>query len=209
MGNSLFENKESRWFVANNAIICIIYWVDDWSQERIMYTKIIIAIIGLMMVVTGYRYGYITDNKNYNLSPTIDNGIKVGQRLKSFTLSNIEGSSVRVAPAGKIIVINFWGSWCPLSPEEIVKLEVFTEKYQQKVDFYAVNLQKIDKENPGFMYENKCIMTVLVDKNGVVYDDFQVNSTPTTIIVNKHGIIKYRNFGAITGDELEGIVNSL
>lgn len=195
--------------MANNAIICINYWVEDWSQKKIMYTKIIIVIIGLMMVVTGYWYGHVTDNKNYKLSAIIDSGIKVGQQLKPFTLSKMDGSPVRVVPAGKILVINFWGTWCPLSSEEIVKLEVLTEKYQQKVDFYAVNLQEIDKEKPGFMYENKCIMTVLVDKDGVLYGEFQMNSTPTTIIVNKHGMIKYRNVGVMTGDELEGIINSL
>lgn len=174
-----------------------------------MHTKMIIIVIGLIMVVLGYWYGHITDNENDKLPPSLDNGITVGQVLMPFTLKRNDGSSVMVRPAGKIIVINFWDTWSPLSSEEMLKLEMLTKKNQQKVDSYVIYLQGSHEQKPDVNYENTSAMTILTDKDGTLYGSFQVNSTPTTIIVNKHGIIKYRKFGSMTGDELEGIINSL
>lgn len=174
-----------------------------------MHTKIIIIMIGLIMIVLGYWYGHIADNENDKLPPSIDNGIMVGQVLMPFTLTKNDGSSVMVRPAGKIIVINFWDTWSPLNSEEMLKLETLTQKNWQKVSFYTIYLQESHGKKSDESYENTSAMTILTDKDGIVYGSFQINSTPTTIIVNKHGIIKYRKFGSMTGDELEGIINSL
>ncbi len=52
-------------------------------------------------------------------------------------------------------------------------------------------------------------MPVLLDKDGVVAQQFQITALPTTIIVDKNGLIKHRQSGAMTRNELEGIINSL
>ena len=59
------------------------------------------------------------------------------------------------------------------------------------------------------MNTNQYTMPVLLDKEGEIGKRFQVTAIPTTVIINKHGMIKYRKSGAMTLNELEGIINSL
>jgi len=173
-----------------------------------MSRRMLLIVIGIMMVGLGYWYTLLdTDAKKP--SPLAGTGVKVGQNLVPFTLESLVGSQVTVGQPGKITVINFWATWCPPCKEEMPGLEQFAHENQQKVDFYAVNLQESNEKISNFMSKNKYTMLVLLDKEGAVAKKFQVTAIPTTIIINKHGMVKFRKSGAMTRDELEGIINSL
>lgn len=193
--------------MANDAVICINYY--SVNRGGHMNIKVIIIVIGCIMVVIGYWYGHISDNSNTKSAPSIENGIKVGEILTPFILNRLDGSPVTIGSPGKIIIINFWDTWYPCSQEEIVQLEEFVKINQQKVDFYTINLPEFYGQIHSSSYEERHMMNVLLDKDGEIYGKFQVNTTPTTIIINKHGMIKHRKSGAITRNELEGIINSL
>ncbi|MBP2626968.1 MAG: Redoxin domain protein [Firmicutes bacterium] len=173
-----------------------------------MIRKSFFIIIGVIMVALGYWYTLLDDDTNKPL-PSNENGVKVGQTLTPFILESLDGSQVKVGQPGKITVINFWATWCPPCVEEMPTLEGFSQNNQQKIDFYAVNLQEPNGKISDFMNKNQYTMTVLLDKNGSIGKKFQVTAIPTTIIVNKHGMVKYRKSGAMTRIEIEGIINSL
>lgn len=172
-----------------------------------MNKRIVILIIGAIMAAAGYWYTHL--DSDINKPPSTATGVKVGQNISPFTLKSLDGSQVTVGQSGKITVINFWATWCPPCQEEMPELEVFAHKNQQKVDFYAVNLQESNGTISDFMNKNKYTMPILLDQDGAVAKRFQVTAIPTTIIVNKHGMVKFRKSGAMTRNELEGIINSL
>lgn len=174
-----------------------------------MNKRIIILTIALIAAALGY-YWYTHSNVNPNKSSLpAGTGVRVGVKLAPFTLDSLSGSQITVGQPGKITVINFWATWCPPCQEEMPDLEIFSQRNKQKVDFYAVNLHESQGKIKNFMNENKYTMTVLLDRDGEIAKKFQVTAIPTTIIVNKHGTIKYRKSGAMTINELEGIINSL
>jgi len=163
------------------------------------------------MVAFGYWYTLPRDINTHNNtpSPSTGTGVKVGQTLIPFNLESLDGSQVTVGQPGKITVINFWATWCPPCQAEMPELQIFAQNNQQKVNFYAVNLQESNGKISEFMTKNKYTMSVLLDKDGAVGKTFQVTAIPTTIIVNKFGMVKYRKSGGTTMNELEGIINSL
>ena len=165
-------------------------------------------IIGVIIVALGYWYTRPNVESN-KPSPPTGTGIKVGQTLTPFSLESLDGSQVTVGQPGKITVINFWATWCPPCQEEMPELQIFAQQNQEKVNFYAVNLQESKGKISEFMNKNKYTMTVLLDNDGSVGKKFQVTAIPTTIIVNKHGMVKFRKSGGMTRNELEGIINSL
>ncbi len=174
-----------------------------------MNNKNIIIIIGVILFGLGYYwYSHVDENAN-KPSAKAGTGVKVGQNIAAFSLDNLTGSKVTVGETGKITVINFWATWCPPCQEEMPDLEIFAKRNREKVDFYAVNLHESEDKIKKFMNENNYTMPVLLDKDGAIGKKFQVTAIPTTIIVNKHGMIKYRKSGAMTINELEGIINSL
>ena len=168
-----------------------------------------ILVISLIFFAIGYYWYAHVEGEGNRLSPTLGTGGKVGQMLAPFTLDSLNGSKVTVEKSGKIIVINFWATWCPPCQEEMPDLEIFAQRNKQKVDFYAVNLHESEEKVKKFMNTNQYTMPVLLDKEGEIGKRFQVTAIPTTVIINKHGMIKYRKSGAMTLNELEGIINSL
>lgn len=174
-----------------------------------MNRRTIILAIGLTMLALG-SYWYARFDVDPNTPSAISNsGVRVGQNLVPFSLDALNGSHVTVGETGKITVINFWATWCPPCQEEMPDLEIFAQRNGQKINFYAVNLHESEGKIKSFMNENKYTMPVLLDKDGTIGKRFQVTAIPTTIIINKHGMIKYRKSGAMTLNELEGIINSL
>ena len=168
-----------------------------------------ILVISLIFFAVGYYWYTHVEGEGSRLSPTLGTGGKVGQLLATFTLDSLTGYKVTVEKSGKIIVINFWATWCPPCQEEMPDLEIFAQRNKQKVDFYAVNLHESEEKVKKFMNTNQYTMPVLLDKEGEIGKRFQVTAIPTTVIINKHGMIKYRKSGAMTLNELEGIINSL
>ena len=174
-----------------------------------MSKKTLFIVIGVIMVGLGYWYT-LPDVDTVKPSPSTEaTGMKVGQMLTPFILESLDGSQVTVGLPGKITVINFWATWCPPCKEEMPELEIFAHQNQEKVNFYAVNLQESNGKINDFMSKYKFTMPVLLDKDGAIGKKFQVTAIPTTIVVNKQGMVKFRKSGGMTRNELEGIINSL
>jgi cytochrome c biogenesis protein CcmG/thiol:disulfide interchange protein DsbE len=166
-------------------------------------------ILGIIVVSAGFWYLIFSDSSSQKSPSATESGVRLGKALPSFTLDSLAGEKVTVGQSDKITVINFWATWCPPCQEEMPELDQFAKRNQQKINFYAVNLQESSEKVSDFMNKNKYTMPVLLDKEGVVAKQFQVTAIPTTIIVDKNGLIKHRKSGAMTRNELEGIINSL
>lgn len=171
-----------------------------------MGRKMLVILLGIILAAVGVWYVGLsaTDSK-----PQQTTDAKVGKASPSFTLDSLDGTKVTVGQSGRITVINFWATWCPPCLEEMPELEEFAKKNQQKINFYAVNLKESNEKVSDFMDKHKYTMPVLLDKDGGVAKQFQITAIPTTIIVDKNGLIKHRQSGAMTRNELEGIINSL
>ncbi|MBP2634977.1 MAG: resA [Firmicutes bacterium] len=136
-------------------------------------------------------------------------GVTVGKRLPEFMLGTLQGKEIKVAAGGQPMILNFWATWCPPCRQEMPELEKFSRKYSGKVTFYAINIQESGDKITEFMTQNQYSMEVLIDKDGAVARSFRVNAIPTTLVIDKLGIIKYRKAGAVTLTELEGVLNGL
>ena len=174
-----------------------------------MGRKLFAVVVGITLVVAGFLYVKNSEPEAQKPQASPDIGARVGKNSPVFTLANLEGEKVTVGQPGKITVINFWATWCPPCQEEMPELDLFAKKNQQKINFYAINLQESNGKVSEFMNKSKYTMPVLLDKDGIVAKQFQVAAIPTTIIINKTGIIKHRQSGAMTMNELDGIINSM
>jgi cytochrome c biogenesis protein CcmG/thiol:disulfide interchange protein DsbE len=171
--------------------------------------KMFAFLLGVILVAVGTWYIGFSEYRNPKPQMISDGSARVGKISPSFTLDRLEGGKVTVGLPGKITVINFWATWCPPCQEEMPELDRFAKKNQQKINFYAVNLQESNEKVSDFINKHKYTMPVLLDKDGVIAKQFQIAAIPTTIIVDKNGLIKHRQSGAMTMNELEGIINSL
>ena len=136
-------------------------------------------------------------------------GATVGKTVPQFTLQALDGQSITVGPSDTITILNFWATWCPPCRSEMPELNQFALQYSGKVNFYGINLSEESGVVNNFMYTNGYSIPVLLDSDGAVGSLFRIQYLPTTIVVDRNGVIKFRKSGPVTKSELEDVVSQL
>jgi len=121
---------------------------------------------------------------------------------------------------GKVVVINFWATWCGYCVEEIPAFEkVYKEFGSNKKDVIILgvagpktkqNLNNVDVEKDkiiSFLNKNKITYPTLMDETGKSFDNYKVRALPMTYVINKDGYLEGFVNGAITDEQLRKAIN--
>ena len=123
----------------------------------------------------------------------------------------------------KVIMINFWVSWCSDCKEEIPKVvELYKEYGENKKDLiilgvvtpisekYPDNKDRIDKKALlKYIADNKYISPSLFDETGKTYAEYEIEEYPSTFIIDRNGYLKVYVKGAISKEELKQNIESV
>jgi thiol-disulfide isomerase/thioredoxin len=113
-----------------------------------------------------------------------------------FKLTRIDGSAFKLADfQGKIVVVNFWATWCGPCLTEMPLLEKTATKYKDdaNVVFLALATDEERDEVAPFVKEHKFKLPTGYAEH--LEDHFRVTSIPTTIIFDRKGEIAFRQAG--------------
>ncbi len=116
--------------------------------------------------------------------------------------------------AGKdIVVLDFWATWCYPCVQAMPVIASVAEQYRGRgVVVYAVNQAESADEVSAFIGKHGLgKMTVAMDANQTVAQAYGVRGIPTTVVIDKQGIIRNVHVGYSTnlGAELRGELDSL
>ncbi|MDG0790117.1 TlpA family protein disulfide reductase [Cohnella ginsengisoli] len=137
----------------------------------------------------------------------------VGSLAPALELSSLDDSTTYAldpkAPQDKVLVINFWASWCGPCDVEAPDLVKLYEEYKGKIELYGVNATKYDtvRGAKDFVKEKAIPFPVLMDKDGKVGDAYKVFSYPISFIVDRHGIVRQRIEGAKSLKEWKTLID--
>ena len=111
-----------------------------------------------------------------------------------FKLDALQGEPIHLSDLrGKIVVVNFWTTWCPPCREETPALEAAYASYKDRgLVMLGVNLTDQDslKDVESFVQEFRLTYPILLDRDGAVGLLYQLNGLPTTFFINREGIIR-------------------
>lgn len=114
----------------------------------------------------------------------------------SFKLTKLDGSKLDMATlSGKIIVMNFWATWCGPCLTEMPLFEKTMARYKDDKDvvFLAVTTDEDRDSVPPFLKQHKFNLPVVYAD--YLNDFFTVSSIPTTIILGRKGEVAFRQAG--------------
>jgi len=129
------------------------------------------------------------------------------QPVPKWTLNDLAGKPVSLAAhKGKVVVLDFWGSWCGPCRLELPHLQKSYEHYRTRgVAFTTVNVEMAGtpaehkKVASAFMKANGYTFPVAIDPEGVAVQAHGIESYPTVYVIDKTGKIRFRNLGYTDG----------
>jgi peroxiredoxin len=126
-----------------------------------------------------------------------------GKAAPDFRLADLDGRPHRLENyRGKVVVLDFWASWCAPCRKELPAIEKLHLQYGSKdLVILAVNSES-HKVASSFIKKYGYTFTVLTDVEGSVFDDYAVSSIPVTIVVDKEGLISAHFIGYQGEEEL-------
>lgn len=149
--------------------------------------------------------GSSSDANEENLTPAYD-----------FELKDQYGNTHRLEDyRGKVIFLNFWGTWCPPCRAEMPDIQKLYEEYSAQGDEAEVVILGAAAPEMGqegdissitqFMEENGYNYPVLMDENWEMFNWYGITSFPTTFMIDKAGNV----YGYVTGQMSEDIMRSI
>lgn len=120
----------------------------------------------------------------------------------------LSGGEVKLADyKGKVIVANFWATWCGPCREEMPMLERAMLKYKDDKDvvFLAINTDEDRNYVDPYVKGQKVKLPVVYANDLDVL--YRINSIPTTMVFNREGQISYRQSGFGAGSDFVGMIS--
>jgi peroxiredoxin len=130
---------------------------------------------------------------------------QVGKPLDDFSLTDIEGNTVRLSDyEGKVVLINAWATWCPPCIAEMPDLNAYYQAHQEDgFIILAINAGDSAEQAAEFADQKGLTFPVLLDTNTRLLSSLGINSYPTSILVGQDGIVKKIHVGMLTPQALE------
>ena len=109
---------------------------------------------------------------------------------------------------GKVVVVNFWGSWCGPCRKEQPVLQRLSEEYEGRVQFVGVDFIDDQAAAREFVREFGVTYPSVID-DGPLAHQFGVPYAPATFLVDRSGEMRYKLLGAQEEDELRTYIEEL
>lgn len=138
--------------------------------------------------------------------PTDAGAGRVGERAPNFEVTDLSDSTVsRRDLAGKVVVVNFWNTWCPPCVAELPALEEFFAAHQADPDVVLLGIVRDDPEQAvrTFVEGHDLGWTIAFDQHGKAALDFGVRGQPETYVIGPNGRIAALQIGPSSVADLE------
>lgn len=127
-------------------------------------------------------------------------GTRVGFLAPGFTLERLGGGLSSLSEfRGKVTLLNFWATWCGPCRAEMPSLEALSHEFPSQ-DFVVIGIST-DYEGAQivqpFMESFGLTFPILLDPQMQVNDRFEVRALPTTLVLDRRGVIRHKFFGAM------------
>ncbi len=170
-----------------------------------------LKLIGIGVGITAISVTTVLLGETYSTASDV-NQVETGKPAPDWTLQDLDGKTVRASDfKDKVVVLDFWATWCPPCRAEIPGFVELQKKYQGQglrivgvsVDQASADTVKSFAQKIGINYP-----IVLADTN-VVAAFGGIDGLPTTFIINGNGHIVKRHLGFAETSEIESEIKPL
>jgi peroxiredoxin len=125
------------------------------------------------------------------------------EEAPDFTLKSLEGSNLRLEEyRGQVVLINFWASWCGPCRQEMPVLDRLHHRYEDTgFAVLGINVEGDSGSAQEIVDKTNVTFPILLDDGQKVSELYSLEAMPSTVVVDRDGVIRYIHRGYKPGDE--------
>jgi peroxiredoxin len=158
----------------------------------------LLIIVVLLILAAGALYMGFSGGSRPSYEPV--KLVQLGDSAPDFQLEDTQGRKISLSDLrGKVVLVNFWATWCPPCREEMPSMEALN-KAMDGDDFVllAINVEENGRSSvPAFLARSPYTFPILYDDLGVVQKLYGVYKFPESFVIRKDGTVDDRVIGAI------------
>lgn len=130
-------------------------------------------------------------------------GPTIGSAAQEFRLPGIHQAEISLQQfKGKVVVLNFWATWCAPCQEEMPVLEGVSKTFGDRIVVVGVNSQESESRVSDFIHQNQITFPVALDGSGELANLYLVNHYPTTFFIDSKGILRSLHIGQMNEQQV-------
>ena len=128
------------------------------------------------------------NSADYKASVANLNKVDADRAKVDFSLTDIEGHSWTLSSLkGKVVLVNFWATWCPPCRKEMPDLQMLSDRFKaQGFVVLSISDEGMDKVKP-FIADHKYTWPVVLDPGRKVNDLYHIQGIPKSFLYNRNG----------------------
>ncbi|MGW8251211.1 MAG: TlpA family protein disulfide reductase [Anaerolineales bacterium] len=139
--------------------------------------------------------------------------VSVGDKVPNFSLTTFDGQQIDLVDLqGKVVVLNFWASWCKPCEQEAADLESAWRYYQPSGDVVFLGVDYVDTEPEALAYLEKFDITYAngPDLGTRISQAFRIRGVPETYIIDQENVLREVQIGPFSSlAQIQGMIEPL
>jgi thiol-disulfide isomerase/thioredoxin len=136
-----------------------------------------------------------------------------GGATPSLSLNDPAGKTHDLAAyRGKVVLVNFWATWCAPCREEMPSMQALRQRLAGKgFEVLAVNMMESEEKIAAFRESELIDLPVLMDRDGAAARRWNVRMLPVSFVIDRRGAIRYQLIGVAnwTGPDVAPVIERL
>jgi len=187
-----------------------------YVKIAVLVLLIFLFFITATLIYSHFAFKNVTEIQITSNDASATQELEVGNMAYDFTLSTFSGQSITLSDLrGKIVVLNFWASWCGPCQAEMPEFQALQNDILSgtisDVVILSVNLTDGERETADsaskFLKDNGYSFSVVSDPGSAAYL-YQISSIPQTYVITKDGIIADKILGSTDRSTLDAAIES-